>query len=61
MKKEEKSFRKLSLKKELTKKELKQITGGASGYTSCTGGTYQIGCAPAYCSAAGHGTFQGCF
>ncbi len=50
----------LSLKNELTKKEMKQVTGGVTGYTSCTGGIYQIGCAPAYCSAAGHGTFLGC-
>ena len=60
MKKEKRSMGKLSLEKELTKNELKQITGGVSGYTSCTGGIYQIGCAPAYCSAAGHGTFLGC-
>lgn len=55
-----KSTGKLSLSNELTKKEMKKITGGVSGYTSCTGGIYQIGCAPAYCSAAGHGTFLGC-
>lgn len=28
--------------------------------TVCTGGTYQIGCQPAYCAAAYHGTFVTC-
>lgn len=51
---------KLSLKGELTKKEMKQITGGLSGYTNCTGGSYMIGCAPAYCAGAGHGSFVSC-
>jgi bacteriocin-like protein len=60
MKKEKKSLGKLSLKNELTKKELKQVTGGVSGYTHCSDGNYQIGCAPAYCPAAGHGSFLGC-
>jgi bacteriocin-like protein len=60
MKNEKKSAGKLSLKNELTKNELKHITGGLSGYTNCTGGSYLIGCAPAYCSGAGHGTFISC-
>lgn len=58
--KKKKSIGKLSLKNELTKNELKQVTGGVNGYTSCSDGIYQIGCAPAYCSAAGHGSFLGC-
>ena len=66
---------KLSLKKELTKNELKQITGGVSllQQTYCSGpdaqypyatafptGQQPIGCAPAYCLAAGHGSFLYC-
>jgi len=61
---------KLSLKKELSKAELKQIAGGV-GYTQtyCSGGgsgpfpvpgSTPIGCQPAYCAAAGHGTFLYC-
>ncbi|HVW97823.1 MAG TPA: bacteriocin [Mucilaginibacter sp.] len=70
MKKQLKSMGKLSLQKELTKSELKQIVGGYSGtQTYCSGGgsgpfpvagSTPIGCQPAYCSAAGHGTFLYC-
>lgn len=70
MKKKINTMGKLSLKKELTKAELKQIAGGV-GYTQtyCSGGwagpfptsgSSQIGCQPAYCSATGHGTFLYC-
>ncbi len=31
-----------------------------SSYTVCTGGTYAIGCQPAYCAGAGHGTYLSC-
>lgn len=60
---------KLSLKNELTKKELKQVTGGTlqQTYCDCHGpsgpfptGQPPIGCAPGYCPAAGHGAFLYC-
>jgi bacteriocin-like protein len=69
MKKQTKPVGKLSLKTELSRKELKQITGGALQQTYCDGngssgpfpnGQQAIGCQPAYCSAAGHGSFLYC-
>jgi len=67
MKKSLKPIGQLSLKKELSKNELKQITGGTlQTYCDGVGGTpfpngqQPIGCAPAYCSAAGHGHFLYC-
>ncbi|HEY8930138.1 MAG TPA: bacteriocin [Mucilaginibacter sp.] len=69
MKKQPKPAGKLSLKTELSRKELKQITGGALQQTYCDGhggagpfpnGQQPIGCQPAYCSAAGHGAFLYC-
>jgi hypothetical protein len=63
--------RKLSLGKELSKVEMKQITGGLVGYTQtyCSGGpsgpfptsgSTNIGCQPGYCAATGHGSFLYC-
>jgi len=69
MKNQLKSIGQLSLKKELSKNELKQVTGGLSTQTYCDGvggspfpvsGSTQIGCQPGYCSAAGHGHFLYC-
>jgi bacteriocin-like protein len=67
MKKQPKPTGKLSLMNELTKKELKQITGGTLQQTYCSSttnpfpnGQQPIGCAPAYCAAAGHGSFLYC-
>jgi len=63
----------LSLKKELSKNELKQITGGSTQQTYCSGpdaqypyatafpvGQQPIGCAPGYCLGANHGSFLYC-
>ncbi|MFD0794743.1 hypothetical protein ACFQZX_14045 [Mucilaginibacter litoreus] len=65
-----KSTGKLSLKKELSRNEQKEIRGGASGtQTYCDGvggtpfpnsGSTAIGCQPAYCTSAGHGHFLYC-
>jgi len=70
MKKPVKPISKFSLLNELSKSELKQVVGGYSGsQTYCSGvpgtpfpvsGSSQIGCQPAYCSAAGHGSFLYC-
>jgi len=72
MKNLSKSIGKLSLKKELTKNEMKQVTGGLTVQTYCDGnnhgfynpfpvpGSTPIGCQPAYCQAAGHGNFLYC-
>ena len=61
---------KLSLKKELSRNEQKEIRGGASGtQTYCdgvggtpfpVGGSTAIGCQPAYCRGAGHGNYLYC-
>ena len=61
---------KLSLKKELSRNEQKEIRGGASStQTYCDGvggspfpvfGSTPIGCQPAYCKAAGHGNYLYC-
>lgn len=52
----------LNLGKELSKNELKKITGGAQFYCS-NGGSYytNVTCQTAYCESAGHGTTTGCF
>jgi bacteriocin-like protein len=59
---------KLSLKNELSKNDLKKVTGGTQ-QTYCSGGpsgpfpvsgSTPIGCAPNYCSATGHGSFLYC-
>jgi len=73
MKKELKPIGKFSLRKELSRSELKQVTGGTtlqqtyctcadspSGCTPFPVSQQPIGCAPAYCAAAGHGTFLYC-
>jgi len=61
---------KLSLKKELSRNEQKEIRGGVSttqtycdgvgGSAFPVGGSTAIGCQPAYCRAAGHGNFLYC-
>ncbi|HJP63988.1 MAG TPA: hypothetical protein VJ844_11115 [Mucilaginibacter sp.] len=63
---------KLCLKNELTKSEMKQITGGLTVQTYCDGndrngynpfpvaGSMPIGCMPAYCTYAHHGNFLYC-
>jgi hypothetical protein len=54
------TFGKLSLKKELTRSDLKGIKGGTS-YTCCSDGEkFNIGCSPAYCPATGRGTGYCC-
>ncbi|BAU55582.1 bacteriocin [Mucilaginibacter gotjawali] len=70
MKKQVKPNGKFSLSKELTKSEMKQVVGGLSGsQTYCSGtpgtpfpvaGSMKIGCQPAYCAGAGHGSFLYC-
>jgi len=70
MKKQLKPMGKLSLKNELSRSELKMISGGYSGsQTYCSGGpsgpfptsgSSQIGCQPGYCPGAGHGSFLYC-
>lgn len=65
-----KTVGKLSLKKELSRNEQKEIRGGASStQTYCDGsggspfpvfGSTPIGCQPAYCKAAGHGNYLYC-
>ena len=49
----------LDLGEELSRFEMKSIVGGAQ-QTVCSDGTYNIGCSPGYCSAAGHGAFIQC-
>jgi hypothetical protein len=49
----------LNLGEELSRFEMKSIVGGTE-FTNCTGGNYAIGCSPAYCQAAGHGSFVSC-
>jgi hypothetical protein len=61
---------KLSLKKELSRNEQKEIKGGAGlVQTYCDGvggtpfpnpGSTAIGCQPAYCTSASHGKFLYC-
>lgn len=60
---------KLSLAKELSKNELKMVTGGLTLQTYCDGkgsagpfpvNQQPIGCAPGYCTPAGHGAFLYC-
>ena len=61
---------KLSLKKELSRNEQKEIRGGAGEIqTYCDGvggtpfpnpGSTAIGCQPGYCSSVGHGHFLYC-
>jgi len=64
---------KFSIKTELSRSELKQVTGGSSTQTYCSGtgpysgagpfpvpGSTPIGCQPAYCHAAHHGDFLYC-
>jgi bacteriocin-like protein len=66
MKNQFKPVGKLSLKTELSKNEMKQVLGGYSGnQTYCsdgwpTPGSTPIGCQPAYCAGAHHGTFLYC-
>jgi len=70
MKKNIKPMGKLSLKKELSKAEMKQVAGGLTVQTYCDGngwagpfpvaGSTPIGCQPAYCQAAHHGNFLYC-
>jgi len=72
MKNLSKPIGKLSLKKELTKSEMKQVTGGLTLQTYCDGndngfynpfpvpGSMVIGCMPAYCYPAHHGNFLYC-
>jgi hypothetical protein len=58
-----KQLEKLNLSKEISRNEMKEVKGGAwggGGRTNCTGGSYMIGCAPAYCQGASHGTFVSC-
>ncbi|MFB9843515.1 hypothetical protein [Mucilaginibacter ginsenosidivorans] len=63
---------KLTLKKELSRNEMKQVTGGSTQQTYCDGydrngynpfpvaGSMPIGCMPAYCPNAHHGAFLYC-
>jgi len=72
MEKQTKPTGKFSLQKELTRRELKQVTGGSSiqTYCACNGapgcypfpvpGSTPIGCNPGYCAQLNHGTFQYC-
>jgi hypothetical protein len=75
MKKELKSIGKFSVKKELSRSELKLVmagTGTVQTYCTCAGappdtcnpfpvtGSTAIGCQPLYCAEAGHGTFDFC-
>lgn len=70
MKNLSKPIGRLSLKKELTKNEMKQVTGGLTQQTYCDGagsggpfpvaGSMVIGCQPGYCYPAHHGNFLYC-
>jgi bacteriocin-like protein len=69
MEKQSKPTGKFSLQKELSKSELKQVVGGSSVQTYCSGGpsgpfpvpgSTPIGCNPGYCQPTGHGAFEYC-
>jgi len=68
MNKQVKTIGKLSLKNELSKSELKAVTGGTTQQTYCSSttnpfpvpGSTPIGCNPGYCQPTGHGNFLYC-
>jgi hypothetical protein len=73
MKNESKPVKRLNLGRELSRSEMKQISGGSTQQTYCDGhdpygpynpfpvaGSMVIGCQPGYCFPAHHGNFLYC-
>jgi bacteriocin-like protein len=60
MKEKLKQLGSLKLGKEISKNEMKNVVGGFTCMTICTGGTYFGFCSQSYCAGAGHGTFVMC-